>query len=141
MKKILPGLLLAFVAASVAALIYKETRAPAPAVGIAAPTNRLVAYYFHGNARCPTCLKIEQLCRENLASRLEFQTVNLDETAHRHFVKDFQLDSRTLVLAQYRDGHPARWKQLNEVWTLAHDEPAFGAYVVHELEQFSREAQ
>jgi hypothetical protein len=140
MKKILTGVLLAFVAASVAALIYKETRPRTTASGPPPTADRLVAYYFHGNVRCPTCLKIEHLCRKNLATRLEFQTVNLDEEAHRHFVQDFQLESRTLVLARYQTGQPTRWKQLNEVWTLAHDEPAFAEYVARETDQFLKEA-
>jgi hypothetical protein len=140
MKKIVTVLLLVFVAASVGALIYKETRRPAAVAQPVIAGDRVVAYYFHGTQRCPTCLKIEKLCRENLAGRVELQSINLDEPAHRHFVNDFQLESRTLVLASYRAGQPVRSKQLNEVWTLAHDEPAFAQYVGRETEQFLREA-
>ncbi|NQU09744.1 hypothetical protein HQ590_03060 [bacterium] len=153
LKPVITTALLAFLAVSVVALIFKETR-PAPAAGPGAvPPARtagatVVAYYFHGTQRCPTCRSIERQAKQAIATgfaddletgRLVFQPVNIEDPAHQHFVTDFQLETRSVVLADYRDGRPQRWQELVQVWTLVRDEPAFEKYVTDELRQFLAE--
>lgn len=67
----------------------------------------LVAYYFHGNFRCQTCRKIEALSREAVesgfpedlkAGRLEWRVINVEEPGNEHFIQDYQLFSKSLVL-------------------------------------------
>ena len=142
------GLLL-FLGVAAVVLIYKERRpAAANAPVPTAPRAAVVAYYFHGDQRCPTCLSIERQSRQAIerfftnevaAGQLAFRPVNLDQPANRHFVQDYQLETRTLVLAS--DGPPPRWKSLQEVWTLAHDETRFAQYLKTEVEGFLKEGR
>jgi hypothetical protein len=53
-----------------------------------------------------------------------YKAVNLDEPVNEHFVKDFQLDSRVVVIQ--RDG---TFKKMDAVWDLVGDEDAFIAYI------------
>ncbi len=131
--------LLAFVLAGVVVLVAKEWKrsegvvASSPLQG-----SMVVAYYFHGNVRCVSCVKIEALSRKAVAEgfpeeiksgRLEFREVNVDEPRYRHFINEYRLSSQSLVVVQVRDGRQVRWKNLEKVWTLLDSESEFISYV------------
>jgi hypothetical protein len=101
-------------------------------------------YYFHGNYRCSTCRTIEAYAREAVtgafardleARRLEWQVVNVDQAENRHFIKDFQLYTRSLVIVDGKD--PRRFKVLERVWELVHDRAGFHEYVAREIRAFT----
>lgn len=109
----------------------------------AAPTTRV--YYFHGNSRCATCRTIEAYAREAVttafadelrANRLDWQVVNVDEPAHKHFIREFRLYTRSVVVVDASD--PRRFKVLEKVWELVSNKPAFQKYVEQEIRAFSR---
>jgi hypothetical protein len=142
-RSILTGGLLLFVAASVAAIIYRETQS----ITVAPPTgaDKVIVYYFHGNVRCPTCRKIEALADQALragfadelqSGRLEWRRVNLDEAGNDHFVADYELETRSLVVADYQAGRQMRWKNLKQIWELAGDDTAFRRYVQDETRAY-----
>jgi hypothetical protein len=151
-KKIITWTLLAFVGISVAALVYKEARtkgtaAPSP-VGVSERGTKVVAYYFHGNYRCQTCLAIERYAKASIEEsfadslreqRLEFRPVNVDEAANVHYVQDYELQTRSLVLALFQDGRQQKWKTLDEVWLLVGDRGRFDHYVTNEVASLLRE--
>lgn len=99
---------------------------------------KVVATYFHGNVRCVTCRKIEAQAQEAVrdgfeeqiaAGTVEFRAVNVEEAANRHFIQDYQLVTKTLVITEEVDGAVARWAKLDNVWTLVNDRTAFFRYV------------
>lgn len=138
-----PRCLVAVVAVSVgiAALMIGGARADdgaAPAAATAAAESETIVYYFHGNARCATCKTIEAYADEAVHAAfageledgaLEWRVVNIDEPENRHFIQDFQLVTRSVVLAEYRDGEVVRYENLNQVWRLVRDKERFLAYV------------
>lgn len=110
---------------------------------------KIIAYYFHGNHRCYTCRTIEQYSREAIEDYfakelkeglLEFKPVNIDEPENRHFIKDFQLYTRSLVLTIYNGKELKKYKNLDEVWTHVKRKLKFYLYVKNEVEQFLKEA-
>ena len=70
------------------------------------------------------------------ARRLEWQAVNVDEPANQHFIRDFQLYTRSVVIVDAKD--PKRFKVLDRVWQLVRDKPAFQKYVEQEIRAFRR---
>jgi hypothetical protein len=146
-RSLLTGALLLFVAAGVAVLAFKEFRGttsrpdgsmtPAGGMGVASGRG-VIVYYFSGKVRCSSCRKIEALsrkaveggfAREMADGRLRFVAVNVDEPLNRHFVDEYRLDSSALVVVDVRNGKPAAWRNLRDVWTLLDDEPRFLEYV------------
>ncbi len=146
-RSIARATLLLFVAASVAVLAAREFRGttakpgrggtPGVAGGVVAGRG-VIAYYFAGRVRCASCRKIEALSRkaigdgfprESADGRVRFVVVNVDEPGNRHFVDEYGLDSSSLVLVETREGKPAAWRKLPDVWTLLDDEPRFLEYV------------
>ena len=120
--------------------------ATAPAAAATpAPARPALVYYFHGTSRCATCRTIEAYAQETVkaafaadleARRLTWQVVDVDEPANQHFVTDFKLYTRSLVVVDARD--PKRFKVLDRTWQLVRDKPAFQKYVEEEIRAFRR---
>jgi len=158
-KKIITILLLVFVVGSVGAMIYKELQpsqtdssaitADSSPENVPADQNQIIAYYFHGNQRCPTCINIEAYTKESLqnyfknqldSGRVVWKPVNVDESANRHYITDFELEMKLVVLADIKDGKQTQWKKLDQVWSLSGDKPAFLEYVKLETEEYLKES-
>jgi hypothetical protein len=107
--------------------------------------SKVVVYYFHGNTRCFTCRAIENFSRAAVGNgfpdelqkgSLEFRAINVEEPSNEHFVRDYQLVTRSVVLVRYSDGKQVKWKNLDRVWELVRDNDAFARYVQTETKQF-----
>jgi hypothetical protein len=143
--------LLALAASGIAAVTGAVAETPqkpkAPAAVAAAPAGSpgVLVYYFHAATRCATCRTIEAYAKETVTSkfasdleahRLEWRAVNVDEPANRHFIRDFQLYTRSVVVVDAKD--PKRYKVLDRVWQLVRDKAAFQSYVEQEIRTFPR---
>ena len=154
-RRVLTAVLLLFVAASVATFVGKEFRNkpvaedPSAAARPRIPGSRsqVVAYYFVGKVRCSSCRKIEETSRKTIEEafrqeladgRLRFLVVNVDQPANRHYVEEYRLEGSSLVLAVMRDGKPAGWKNLPDVWTLVDDPPKLETYLRSEVAAMMR---
>jgi frataxin-like iron-binding protein CyaY len=107
--------------------------------------SEVVAYYFHGNQRCRTCRTIEAYAEEAIQNgfadvikdgRLKWKVINIDEQENEHYVQDFQLVTRSLVLQAKAKGTQERWKNLSRVWELVRNKEAFQDYVQEETRAF-----
>ena len=104
----------------------------------------LIVYYFHRTARCPTCLSMETWTSQAVANvnscpsspKLAWRAVNLDEPENAHFAEDFQLTFGTVVVAETREGHAVRWKNLEKAWEFSDDEATYSQYLESELGPF-----
>jgi hypothetical protein len=102
------------------------------------PPLKVIAYYFHVTVRCPTCRSIETYSREavekGFAAELkngavEWRPVNVQLPQNRHFVKQYRLFTRSVVLVKVRDGRHVEWRNLEKVWDLAGNRENFLNYV------------
>jgi hypothetical protein len=165
-KSILRTLLLIFVAASGLFLIIKDLHersqsqsaaegsilaASFPASGSAkegqqAPNSpKVIAYYFHTTFRCSSCRKIEAYSHEAIESgfakelkdgTLEWRVINVEESDNRHFVDDYRLFTKSLILVRLNEGKQKEWKNLMKVWQLLGNKDAFLRYVQDELRSY-----
>ncbi len=151
LKSIIRIVLLIFVVGSVSLLIAREygsdpsqedRPAPSEAVADKAPVEArgdvVALYYFYGNRRCYTCRTIEAYLKETIETSfpeeiatgsLEWRSVNVEAPGNRHFIQDFRLASPGAVVAKMRGGAAENWKNLDLVWRLVRDKPAFVEYV------------
>jgi thiol-disulfide isomerase/thioredoxin len=165
-KKALKYGLLAFVAVSVATILWQQARigfaeaeaaaAPAASAGAVPETavppggpgeNKVLVYYFYTSVRCPTCRKIEQLTEQTVKTafaaalkdgRIEWLPTNVQLPQNRHFVRDYDLFTKSVVIVLVKDGRQAEWKNLEKVWELTSDEKAFSAYVGGAIREWLR---
>jgi hypothetical protein len=105
--------------------------------------NKLVVYYFHGDIRCASCLTIERLTGEALREffarelgdgRIEWRVVNVDVSGNEHYIKDYQLFTKSVVLSKQNQTKELRWKNLDKVWELLDKEQQFKSYIRSEID-------
>ena len=118
-----------------------ESAPPTPAE--ASPT--IMAYYFHGDMRCLTCIKLETYAHEALetrfadeltSGRMAWQAVNTDRPENAHFVTDFKLVSKSVVLVEMDNGQVKRWKNLDQIWDKVGDKAAYTEYIQAGMQAF-----
>ncbi|NLG17345.1 MAG: hypothetical protein GX556_08470 [Fibrobacter sp.] len=106
---------------------------------------KLVVYYFYTTYRCHSCTMIEKLTKtaveagfkDLLASgRVEFKGINIEQPGNEHFVEDYKLYTKSVILSDLRDGKEAKWKNLDQVWTLLGNEGKFIEYIQKEIKTY-----
>jgi len=117
-----------------------------PALAESGPSNeRIIAYYFYGGVRCSSCMLLEKYTGDAMmrwfpeqisAGQVEYRPVDLEKSGNEHFVKDFQLFSKAVVLVDTKDGRTVRWKNLDKVWSLLGDRDKFQQYIRDEVATF-----
>jgi hypothetical protein len=105
----------------------------------------VIAYYLHGNRRCATCRKLEAFSTEAMQegfkkelsdSLLVWRVVNYDQKGNEHYIKDYSLYTKALILSRVRNGREVQWKNLDKIWELVGDREKFIAYVQEETRTF-----
>jgi hypothetical protein len=112
----------------------QKEEAPSHRPEVKAHNAKVIAYYFHGTFRCTTCRTIEEYSHDAIQTyfakelgngSLEFRPVNVEEPENKHFIQDYQLVSKSLVLSLVSDGKEKKWKNLADVWKLVRDKEKF----------------
>jgi len=113
------------------------------------PKLKIIAYYFHGTARCATCRNLEAYSEEAIkngfekelkSGMLEFKPLNVEEKGNEHFINDYALYTKSLVLVQMNGAKQVKWKNLDKIWDLVKDKDAYVKYVNDEMKAFIGEA-
>ncbi|MCX5902975.1 MAG: nitrophenyl compound nitroreductase subunit ArsF family protein [Proteobacteria bacterium] len=108
-------------------------------------TATIMAYYFHGNFRCNNCFTIEQYSKEAIEKyfpeqlkngKLTFSVINTDMPENEHFIKDYQLYTKSLIVAEFKNGKQVKWTNLEKVWNYINDRDAFYNYVKTEIQKY-----
>ena len=110
-------------------------------------SSQIIAYYFHGTFRCPTCHKLEKYAKEaiedNFKDELDkgiliFKAVNIEEKRNEHFINDYQLYTKSIVLSLVKEGKEIEYKNLDKIWEYVRDKDKYIKYVKSEIEDFLR---
>lgn len=131
-----------------------EEARPAAAVPKPAPrppqiTQKILVYYFFTTVRCPSCRYIEATTQEalmqNFADALangsvEWRPVNVQLPQNRHYIRDYQLFTKSVVVARVKDGQQLEWKNLERVWELVGNSAAFHRYIRDEVQAYLRKS-
>ncbi len=146
-------LLIAMIVMAAGASASRAARAAAEETAAGGPTvvspskrpHRVIAYYFHTTRRCASCRAIEAYSREAIEtafarelkdSRLIWRPVNIEIKGNEHFVKDYQLYTKSLILVNEVRGRAPQWKNLEKVWQLLSDKEKFLQYVRDETRAY-----
>ncbi len=161
-KIVIKVVLLSFVAVSLGGLFFQQVyksangseqssstmegdTASRPEPSRTAKPDRVIVYYFHTTYRCPACRRIENYTKEAVETlftrairegRMEFHAVNVQEQENKHFIKDYKLHTKSVVVVDIEDGKQARWKNLTRVWHLLRNKDAFFKYIRDEVNSY-----
>ena len=106
---------------------------------------KIIAYYFHGTYRCPSCKTIEEWSHDAIKSsfqdelkngRLVWKVLNIEETQNRHFIKNYNLYTKSLIISEMNGEKEIRWKNLDRVWQLLRNQEKFFSYVEGEIKKY-----
>ena len=148
MKRGLGIALLLFVAASAIYAVVREYRADTSTTHLATEKeqgHKVIAYYFHTTARCMTCRNIEAFTVQAITAQfggalekgnLVWRVLNVEEPTNAHFVQDYQLSTKSVVIVEMKDGVQMRWKNLDRVWDEIGTPDQFQKYIQKELAEF-----
>lgn len=109
------------------------------------PASGVVAYYFHTTDRCSSCLTIEKWTAEVIQAAfatqladgtLTWRAVDVQEPVNAHFIQDYQLVSKSVVLVRYANGKSGKWENLQMVWQLLGDQTTFQDYIKSSTRSF-----
>jgi len=110
--------------------------------------SKVIAYYFHGNFRCDSCLKIEKYSREAIeqnfknelnSGTLVFKVINVEDKGNEHFMNDYQLYTKSLVISLVKDGKEVKYENLKKVWEYLNNQSKFHDYVKTGIESYLKE--
>ncbi|MCD1293951.1 hypothetical protein CUJ83_02935 [Methanocella sp. CWC-04] len=153
-KNLLAIMLICFVLISIVFLVFKHlpddsgaqaVKGSGDIVGIQGPANKVVVYYFYTNARCTSCLNMESYTEQALMEgfpkeisdgTLEWHAVNIDKLENRHYIKDYDLYIKSVIVSGIRDGKEVNWKNLDRVWELLGDKSSFIRYVQENTKEY-----
>lgn len=153
-KRIVAGLLLTFVFGSVAYMATKETLLARSVARDASggETYReddgrpsVVVYFFDSEKECTTCENLERYAHEALqthfpselaSGELEWRVRNVQDPDNEHFVTEFGLYTKSVVVVGLKDGKPVRWKNLESIWDLVYDKPSYVEYIRANVQEF-----
>lgn len=106
---------------------------------------QVVMTYFVIGTRCASCMKIEALARETAekdfarelrSNKVVFRVIDTDEPSNRHYLNDYKLTSKTVVISRRIDGSETAWKDMEKVWDLFDEAPAYHAYLGAQIREY-----
>ena len=109
---------------------------------------KVIAYYFHGSFRCSTCRNLEQYAKEAIENNFKkelaegsliFKAADIEEKGNEHFVKDYQLYTKSLVLSLVEDGKEIKYKNLDKIWEYVRDKEKYMDYVKSQVSDFLKD--
>lgn len=110
--------------------------------------DHVAVYYFHGNFRCINCYNIEQYTKEAVekyfkdeldSGKVIFQVINVETKGNEHFVTDYQLYAKSVVLSLVKNGKEVKFDNLTKVWEYLRNKNAFHQYINSEVEKYLKE--
>ena len=142
MKKSILALLLASVVlwCGAGSIFAEEPVAPQP--------NHVVVYYFHTNFRCPNCYNMEKWTKELVDSdfkdeqaggKVVLRVINTETKGNEHFMNDYKLFTKSVVLGLVKDGKEVKFTNLAKVWDFLRSGDKFKAYVKDEISKYLKE--
>ena len=84
---------------------------------------KVIAYYFLTSYRCSSCYKIEQYTKEAVEQyfgnelklgMLVFKPINIEKKENKHFIKDYQLYTKSVVISMINGGKEIKYKNLTK---------------------------
>ena len=106
--------------------------------------DKLEVYYFHGTARCVSCMAIGEFVAktmsENFSTQMEnglidYREINVDLPENKEIAKKFKASGSSLFINRIKDGQD-NIEQDTKVWQLTKDEMKFKAYLKDKIDTY-----
>jgi hypothetical protein len=146
--KIMKKMLMAFAVAALVFLGGTFSLALAQDTAQSAPKDSVVVYYIHGGPRCPNCYNMENWTKELVekdfkdqvdSGKLVFKAIDTDIKENEHYLKDYKLYTKAVVLSLVKGGVEVSYVNLTKVWDHLRSKEKFREYEKCEIEKLLKE--
>jgi hypothetical protein len=149
-KSALRWVLLLIVFGSVAVYAWQQSHKPEQQAAPDSPlldskVATVVVTYFTTDVRCDSCRTIEKLSRQAIeegfpnevaSGAVLFRVLNTDRTENQHFVEDYEIANKTVIISHQQNGKETQWLNRQDVWLLLDEPTEFLAYVREPVRRF-----
>ena len=110
--------------------------------------NHVIVYYFHTNFRCQNCHNMEMWTKEVVENDFKPQVengtvvlkiINTETKGNEHYMADYKLFTKSVVLALVKDGKEVKFTNLAKVWDFLRSADKFKAYEKDEISKYLKE--
>ena len=110
--------------------------------------NHVVVYYFHTNFRCQNCYNMEKWTKElvdcdfkdeQASGKVVMKIINTETKGNEHFMNDYKLFTKSVVLGLVKDGKEVKFTNLAKVWDFLRSADKFKAYEKDEISKYLKE--
>lgn len=112
----------------------------------AAKTNtKYIVYYFRTTGRCYSCVQMEKMTKQTIeqdfakevkSGLVEFRSVDVEMPENKHYIKDYSLYTKSVIISEVKNGKEVRWKNLDQIWRKLGREYEFRLYISQEVRTF-----
>jgi hypothetical protein len=115
-----------------------------------APLKHINVYYFFTNVRCSRCYAFEKFTKEALeryftpelnSGKIIFKPLNIDQKENQHFMKEYQLYTKAVVISMVNGDKEIKHKNLPKIWEYVGDKEKFYNYIKTETNQYLEEVK
>lgn len=115
---------------------------------VAPQADHVVVYYFHTNFRCVNCHNMEMWTKEVVEAdfkpqlengSLVLKIINTETKGNEHYMGDYKLFTKSVVLSLVKSGKEVKWVNLAKVWDFLRSGDRFKAYVKDEISKYLKE--
>jgi hypothetical protein len=73
------------------------------------------------------------------SGKIVFKMFNTDEKANEHFLNDYKLYTKSIVLSLVKGGKEVKYENLAKIWDCLRSKQKFQDYVMTEIEKYLKE--
>ncbi|MBU1784511.1 MAG: permease [Candidatus Omnitrophica bacterium] len=79
---------------------------------------------------------IKYFAKEIETGNFVYEVINIEEKGNEHFVQDYKLHTKSVVLSLVKDGQEIKFKNLEQVWQFLRNKNKFYQYIKNETQVF-----
>lgn len=111
---------------------------------------KYIVYYFRTTGRCHSCIQMEKMTKETIeqdfakdvkSGLIEFRSVDVEIPANKHYIKDYGLYTKSVIISEVKNGKEVRWKNLDQIWRKLGNKTEFSNYINQETRDFMKGAK
>jgi hypothetical protein len=118
---------------------------PVLADAAAKTDTKYIVYYFRTTGRCHSCIEMERMTKQTIdkdfakevkSGLVEFRSVDVETPQNKHYIKDYSLYTKSVIISEVKNGKEVRWKNLDQIWRKLRNQGDFSKYVSTETAEF-----
>jgi hypothetical protein len=125
--------------------VFAFVLCPVLANAAAKTDTKYIVYYFRTTGRCHSCIQMEKMTKETIeqdfakevkSGLVEFRSVDVETPQNKHYIKDYSLYTKSVIISEVKNGKEVRWKNLDQIWRKLGREYEFRLYITQEVRTF-----